>query len=439
MVRAKCPLSGATSAGKDSPRKRFPALNWISLALRNLLRNSRRSITTVGAVALGYAATNIFAGFAGYMFTSVKDAHIYEQVNGHVQVWKKGARDYGGSDPAAYLISKEELLEIEAEAAADSRIELAAGMLEVRGNLDYDGNPGFFFGQAMVPSQRDRIFSRSTALKSADGSGREGREITDDTPFGISIAPGLAENLGLELESDVILMAPSVQGQMNAVDAQVFQVADVASEALNNRYVVLPLELAQSLYDTEGVTCVRLLLGRDEDTDPVVASLREKFPESEWEVIPWYEVSRLYLRTKRMFDIIFGLVFVIIAVIVIMSVLNTIGMAVVERTREIGTLRAIGLKRPGVVRLFGIESALLGIIGATVGLVVTVIFATSIGFLQPTWEPPVTAREIVWEIQLIPGYLLLTFILLVIFTALAAIAPARRAAKQSIVDSLGHV
>ena len=97
MVRAKCPLSDGASTGKDSARKRFPALNWISLALRNLLRNSRRSITTVGAVALGYAATNIFAGFAGYMFTSVKDAHIYEQVNGHVQIWKKGARDYGGS------------------------------------------------------------------------------------------------------------------------------------------------------------------------------------------------------------------------------------------------------------------------------------------------------------------------------------------------------
>ncbi|MDC3353455.1 FtsX-like permease family protein, partial [Verrucomicrobiales bacterium] len=149
--------------------------------------------------------------------------------------------------------------------------------------------------------------------------------------------------------------------------------------------------------------------------------------------------SRLYLRTKRMFDIIFGLVFAIIATIVIMSVLNTIGMAVVERTREIGTLRAIGLKRPGVVRLFGVESMFLGIIGAFTGLVVTVGFSLLITGLKPTWEPPVTAREIVWEIKILPEYLLLTFVLLVIFTALAAIAPARRAAHQSIVQSLGHV
>jgi putative ABC transport system permease protein len=414
-------------------------VNWISLALRNLLRNSRRSITTIAAVALGYSATNIFAGFAGYMFTSIRDAHIFEQINGHVQIWKKDARDYGGSDPAKYLISAEEFQSIREFAGGDDRVELAAGMLEVKGNLDFDGNPGFFFGQSMVPSEKDTIFSRSTALKSADGSGTVGKDITDETPFGISVAPGMAENLGLEVGSDVILMAPSINGQMNALDAQVFQIADVASEALNNRYVYLPLELAQTLYETDGVSCVRLLLSNGNDTDAVVASMREQFPEAEWEVIPWYEVSRLYLRTKRMFDIIFGLVFAIIAIIVIMSVLNTIGMAVVERTREIGTLRAIGLKRPGVIRLFGIESALLGVIGAFTGLVVTLGFSLFIGALRPTWEPPVTAREIVWEIKILPEYLLLTFVLLVFFTSLAAIAPARRAAHQSIVDSLGHV
>jgi putative ABC transport system permease protein len=414
-------------------------VNWISLALRNLLRNSRRSITTIAAVALGYSATNIFAGFAGYMFTSIRDAHIFEQINGHVQIWKKDARDYGGSDPAKYLISAEEFQSIREFAGGDDRVELAAGMLEVKGNLDFDGNPGFFFGQSMVPSEKDTIFSRSTALKSADGSGTVGKDITDETPFGISVAPGMAENLGLEVGSDVILMAPSINGQMNALDAQVFQIADVASEALNNRYVYLPLELAQTLYETDGVSCVRLLLSNGDDTDAVVASMREQFPEAEWEVIPWYEVSRLYLRTKRMFDIIFGLVFAIIAIIVIMSVLNTIGMAVVERTREIGTLRAIGLKRPGVIRLFGIESALLGVIGAFTGLVVTLGFSLFIGALRPTWEPPVTAREIVWEIKILPEYLLLTFVLLVFFTSLAAIAPARRAAHQSIVDSLGHV
>lgn len=414
-------------------------MNWISLALRNLLRNARRSITTIAAVALGYAAVNILAGFTAYMFTSIEDAHIYEQINGHVQIWKKDARGYGGTDPGAYLISKEDFARIKEFAAQDDRVDLAAGMLEVKGNLDFNGLPGFFVGQAMVPEEKDAIHQRSTALRSADGSTYEGKPFTKDTPDGISVTPGMAESLGLKIDSDVVLMAASISGQMNAVDARVLQIEDTASEALNNRYLFMPLELAQGLYDTEGVSCVRMLLKKNEDTDGVVASLRERFPDSEWEVIPWYEVSKLYLRTKRMFDIIFGLVFAIITTIVTMSVLNTIGMAVIERTREIGTLRALGLKRPGVVVLFGIESALLGIIGAAVGLFLTLTFAFGVRAIQPTWEPPVTAREIVWEIHILPSTLLLTFVVLVVFTALAAIAPARRAAKQGIVDSLGHV
>lgn len=414
-------------------------MTWFSLALRNLLRNARRSITTIAAVALGYAAINILAGFTAYMFASIEDAHIYEQINGHVQIWKEGARGYGGSEPGEYLIPAEDFAAIKAFAAEDPRILLSAGLLEVKGNVDYEGTPGFFIGQAMVPEERDAIHERSTALRSADGSTYEGRPLTKETPFGIAITTGMAENMGLEIDSDVILMAPSISGQMNAIDAQILQIADVASEALDNRYVFMPLSLGQSLYDTEAVSCVRFLLQDGATTDAVVASLRERFLESEWDVIPWYDVSKLYLRTKRMFDIIFGLVFAIIATIVTMSVLNTIGMAVVERTKEIGTLRALGLKQPGVIRLFGIESALLGIIGAITGLIITVTLALTVAAVKPTWEPPVTAREIVWEIRILPDYLLVTFLLLVLFTSLAAIAPARRAAKQSIVDSLGHV
>lgn len=415
-------------------------MNWISLALRNLMRNARRSVTTIAAVALGYAAINILGGFSAYMFASIEDGHIYEQVNGHVQIWKKGARQHGGTDSADLLLSAEEFEEIRAFAEADERVEFAAGMLEVKGNLDHEGDRGFFVGQAMVPSQRDAIHSRSTALRSANGeSAFAGSEITDDEPFAIGVTEGMADSLGLAPGTPVILIAPSLSGQLNALDAEVRQIIDVASEALDNRYVFLPLELAQSLYDTDRVSCARLLLRDNEDTDEITALLREKYPEDQWEVIPWNEISRLYGRTKRMFDIIFGMVFAIIATIVTMSVLNTIGMAVVERTREIGTLRAIGLKRPGVIRLFGLESAFLGLIGAATGLLLTLGIAGAVAAIQPVWEPPVTARSIVWEIRIVPFYLVLSFVLLILFTALAAIAPARRAACRDIVDSLGHV
>lgn len=414
-------------------------MSWLALAFRNLLRNARRSITTIAAVALGYAAVNIMGGFADYLFVSIREAYIYDQTNGHVQVWKTGARLHGGSDPGAYLLSGEDYAEIEAFAASDPRVRLAAPMLEVRGNLDYNGVPAFFMSRAMVPSDQDAFFEAATALRARNNARYRGNAITDQTATAIGITDGMAENLQLDVGGSVILMAPTVQGQMNAADAEVYQVIDMPAEAFDGKLIYMPLSLAQSLYDTRGVTSVRLLLHDGADTDAVTAALRDRFGGKDWEIVPWYILSDLYNRTKKMFDIIFGLVFAIIITIVTMSVLNTIGMAVVERTREIGTLRAIGLKRPGVVKLFGIESALLGLIGSGIGLLITVIVSLSVEAAKPLWNPPLTTRAVIWQIKLVPEYLIATFALLVVFTFFAAITPARRAARRSIVDSLGHV
>lgn len=414
-------------------------MTWLSLAFRNLLRNARRSITTIAAVALGYAAVNVLGGFATYMFVSIREAYIYDQCNGHVQVWKTGARNYGGSDPGAFLLPADAFAELKEFAEQDDRVVLAAGMLEVKGNIDFDGVPAFFLSRAMTPSAQETFYEEATALRSRNNARFRGNAINDDMPFAIGITEGMAENQQIDIGANVILMAPTVQGQMNALDAEITQVIDMPSGALDGRLVVMSLEMAQTLYDTGGVSSVRLLLKDRNDTDAVAAALSEHFSDRDWEVLPWYEVSDLYNRTKTMFDIIFGLVFAIIITIVTMSVINTIGMAVIERTREIGTLRAIGLKRPGVVKLFGIESALLGLIGAVLGLVLTVGFSLVVEGIQPLWNPPLTTRAVIWQIKLVPEYLLLSFALLVLFTFLAAIMPARRAAWRGIVDSLGHV
>lgn len=414
-------------------------MTWFALAFRNLLRNARRSINTVAAVALGYAAVNIMGGFASYLFVSIQEAYIYDQTNGHVQVWKAGARLHGGSDPGAYLLSAEEFAEIQAFAEADPRVLLAAGMLEVRGNLDFNGLPAFFLSHAMKPSDQEAFYQAATSLRARNNARYRGQAITDDTPAAIAITDGMAENLKLDIGDGVILMAPTVQGQMNAADAEVFQVIDMPAEAFNGKIIFMPLAMAQSLYDTGGVTNVSLLLKDGADTDAVAADFQARFADKGWEILPWHQLSELYHRTKRMFDIIFGMVFAIIITIVTMSVLNTIGMAVIERTREIGTLRAIGLKRPGVVRLFGIESSLLGLIGASTGLLITIAVSLTVEAAKPLWNPPLTTRAVIWQIKLVPEYLLISFALLVFFTFLAAILPARRAARRGIVDSLGHV
>ena len=140
-----------------------------------------------------------------------------------------------------------------------------------------------------------------------------------------------------------------------------------------------------------------------------------------------------------MFDMIFGFIFSIVLTVVIMSVANSMGMTVIERTREIGTLRAMGLKRGSVVKLFTIESMLLTVLGGVTGLCIMLAVMYGINSAGISYVPPNSAREVGLQVDWDAGRIIFTFVLMAIVGTLAAYMPARRAAKKAIIDALGHV
>jgi putative ABC transport system permease protein len=135
----------------------------------------------------------------------------------------------------------------------------------------------------------------------------------------------------------------------------------------------------------------------------------------------------------------FFFLFTIVIVIVVMTTVNTMGMAILERTREIGTLRALGLKRRGVSLLFAMEGALLGFFGSFVGMVLHVCVWAIIRAYPPTYIPPGISMPVALTVDLVPQVLFLLMLCLIFLSLFAAIIPARRAAKQNVVDALGHV
>ena len=91
------------------------------------------------------------------------------------------------------------------------------------------------------------------------------------------------------------------------------------------------------------------------------------------EVVSWSGLSTFYNKVKDMFDVLFAFLFAIVFLIAAMSVVNMVSMAVLERTREIGTLRAMGANRSQVTRLFVLESALLAVFGIFSGIILTIL------------------------------------------------------------------
>lgn len=413
---------------------------WLTLALRNLFRNRRRSLFTVLAIGLGFAAVNTLGGFTAYIFASLKDSFIYLEGNGHLTLFKAGFLEEGKLDPTRYLLDETELETIRKVLARHAEeVLVVTPQLHISGLLSNGKVSTIFVARGRVPS----------ALHAINGYARgmvgkiqlfDGKRLEDENIYGVGLSRGLAEQLKLGLGSDAVAMAPTVSGQINALDAQVFQLFDSPVEALEDKLMSVPLKFAQSLYDTSSADRLTVLLKDGGQSEALRERLAGELAAEglRLEIKTWNELSTFYTKVKQMFDVIFLFTFLIVFTIVVMSVVNTVGMAIMERTREIGTLRALGVKRRGIVGLFAIESMLLGALGSLLGSLLTLLIWSGVELLRPTWIPPQISNRVPLEVYLVPEYLLYSVLLLVVLSLAAASLPARAAARMQIVSALGH-
>jgi len=170
------------------------------------------------------------------------------------------------------------------------------------------------------------------------------------------------------------------------------------------------------------------------------ALLVEAAPRQALAVLDFEMLNPFYVQTLQLFDAIFGFIFVLIGAIVLFTVSNTMNTSVIERTTEIGTLRAVGLRRSGIRRMFVTEGLLLGVAGALAGAGLALLIAAVVNSLDLTWLPPGSAEPLplilrVWSEK---RMLLGTTTGLILIAALSAWLPAYRAANLHVVDALRH-
>jgi len=415
-------------------------LNWLTIGGRNLLRNKRRSAFTIGAVALGFAAVNLFGGFTRYVYSGLEDSYVYAYGNGHLTLFRAGYLQNGALHPERYLLASNDLATITSFLRADPNVLYTTPQLNLVGLLSN--------GRASTIVAAEGRNAADTRLFRARGRGTIGRltffhgaELDDSRPTNVGVSQGLANLLGLTNSSDAIFMATTVDGQMNALDVHVVQLVDSPVEALDNMLMSIPFGLSQKLYDTSGADRLVVLLRDPRQTaalrDTWQAELRRRGVAVE--IRTWEELRLSYLKICNMFNVLFTFLFTIVLVIVVLSVVNTVGMAVMERTREIGTLRALGLRRQGIVTMFAAESLLLGLIGSAIGTVMTTMTIAGVRLAGPTWIPPNIPVRVPLEVHFVPAYLVLSLASLCLLCVFAAVLPARRASRMSIIDALGHV
>lgn len=414
---------------------------WIVIAIRNLFKNGRRSFFTIVAIMLGFAAIVLFDGYINYMFTNLQESIIYGRGNGHLTVFKKGFLQEGKLHPERYLINKDELHTLNMIFEGHEKILLASPELNINGLVSNGAISTIFFATGRIPSKRKQILSHATSLLST-GKYFKGMPLSDGDLNGIGLGESLSRMLGVNVgDAGVIVISPTIDGAMNALDATTKQTVYAGNEELEDKFLVVTLKFAQTLYDIDSVDRVRVLLDGELEIGRVKDYLQSAFDKQGLglEIKEWTELAPFYIKAKKMFKFIFIFVFIIVLTVSVMSVINTLGMSIMERTREIGTMRAMGLKRLGVIRLFVIESSVLVSVGATFGLLIAECTQWLIDVFEVHWTPPQVSVSVPLEIHLDYNHMLIVFISLQVIATIAAVLPAKRAAFTSIVDALRHV
>jgi putative ABC transport system permease protein len=397
-------------------------------AFRNVTRQYRRSLFGIAAVAFGVLALLLAAGFIEWIFWATRESTIQTGL-GHIHVVRPGYIDRGQADPWRYLMPQQSP-QIETISHLPS-IRSMAPRLAFSGLISHGETTLSFIGEGVSPSA-EREVSPQLSLTA-------GQHLSSDDAKGIVLGQGLAENLGATVGDTVVLLSNTPKGSINAVECTVRGLFSTEIKAYDDSALQVGLPLAQQLFRISGIHRWVLLLDETAKTAQTTLDLRLQFHDSELEFIPWYDMADFYNKMVTLLSKQVSLVEIIIAIIITLSISNTMMMNVMERTAEIGTCLAIGRSRRQILRQFVYEGLTIGLIGGALGLLLgwlAAMLISSIGIPMP--PPPGMSSGYSGEILLTAPLAANAFLLAVCTTLLASLYPAWKASRLEIVDALRH-
>ncbi|HZP88242.1 MAG TPA: FtsX-like permease family protein, partial [Burkholderiales bacterium] len=196
--------------------------------------------------------------------------------------------------------------------------------------------------------------------------------------------------------------------------------------------------LANQLLQARGAHSWTVYLDKTDNTAAVMQMLSPQLG-SDLQLIPWYEAAEFYNKTVRLFSRQVLVMKIIIAFVVILSIANTMMMTVLERTDEIATSMALGLRRAGVLRRFLFEGVLVGAVGGLLGVALGYLLAILISRIGiPMPPPPGMGRSYVGEILVTSNLVFDALTLACVTALLASLYPAWKASRMVIADALRH-
>lgn len=469
------------------------------LAARNIIKNKRRTFILLCVIVSGLAGLMLFFGFADDSLHGLREATISSGL-GHIQVYQKGYRAAAMPDKINFNIPNyREIVGIfESDAELKKYVKGMAADLDMSGLIAGHGKSTVFVGKGVdtqnfkvmnagdeitegKPLEHTDVFVKpeqkeltnefeemfegfpvpgqdGTEKKDAPKDNKPKQEIWKDSTIekraanaeaamdDALLGDGLKNALNAKLGDALTLVVSTKSGALNALDINVRGVILGVETSYNDTIVKIPMQYAWKLMGREDVSKICILLHKTEFLDLAYRRVQELVKEKNLnlETSTWVEEARMYQKVSSLLHDIFGSISFIIVLVVTFSIANAMMMSVMERTREIGTLRALGNTKNEILRLFMTEGFVIGLMGGllsmVVGIAISVFMNDVVGGI-PMAPPPGTSKAFIAHFRVVNNPLIwcITFNLAVFAAFISSILPAKKASNMEIVESIRYV
>lgn len=426
------------------------------IAVRNLGTHKRRTLLLGGAIAGVTALLVVLMGLSnGMKDTMLRSATTL--MTGHVNV--AGFYKVTAGQSAPVVTSYPKLL----EQLRKEVPELDYSVQRARGWVKLVSETGSVqVGVGGIDVENETGFRKVIQV-------REGKLEDLAQPNTLLIFEEQARKLEVRVGDTVTLSAPTMRGTNNTVDVRVAAIAANVG-MLSSFNVFVPNATLRGLYQLrEDATGALMLYLKDMDAIPAVQErLTRRLPELGYQLLEhnpqpffakfntvnreawtgqklditnWEDEISFLKWTVSALDAITGVFIFVLLVIIAVGIMNTLWIAIRERTREIGTLRAIGMQRWYVLVMFLLETLVLGLLGTAVGAAVGLGVCLLINAVDPSVPVVVQLFILSDKLHLVvkPGSMLRAISIITLSTTAISLIPSYRAARMNPVTAMHHI
>jgi ABC-type lipoprotein release transport system permease subunit len=400
----------------------------LKIAYRDLIRNRRRSLLTLVAIAVGVSLLVFMSGFIQGAITDSIENNIRLQT-GHLKI---RAASY---DEDKVSLAWEDLL--------DNPEELAA---QVRGLDGVEAVSPVLWASGIVSTREESVGVRVFGIdplsdvhaRIRDGLAA-GEYLQPDDRSGVLLGQRLAESLGVAVGDQISLLVNTAD---EAPDEAAFTIRGLYATGVpvyDDTTIFLPLSKAQAFTHAEGRASMILALLKDRElAENLAAALRAPG----YTVLTWREMNQVILQAIQAGMGMLYIMYLVVLMVVAVVIANTLLMSVFERIREMGILSALGMKGREIMLMFVVEAGILGAVGVVLGVVLGslgVFYLSRVGLHigdMATMTTVSAAYSDTMYARFAPAETIAVGIAAMVIILLASLYPARFAARLQPVDAL---